>query len=451
MVSTSMSDAGGSRVGVWHGPALISVALVVLGLATYGYLTIAARVLDPDQYGQVAAFWSLVFAVIGGAFTPLEVEGTRAVSAQCAVGHPVGHVVRRLAWLAVLLTGVLLAILVAGRGFLADTLFDGNSAYVGLLSAVAVAFAAIYLGRGVFAGHRRFGRYSTLLAGEGLVRLAVAAGLVLLGVVSGPAVAAAVPIGAWLAAAVTLVVMVELVWRRPTRPSVGDAAGTPTPSAPTQGTQGVAANLGSLLVASLASQGLNNAGPLTAQALGDDPALTGGLLAAFILVRVPVMFISALQSGFIPSLVGAVRSGEEAQFHVLLRGVLLRVSGVGAVAVVGAGIAGPFVVRLFFGPDYQLQGVDFAVLTLATVAFVLASILQAALVALDRHRVVAVAWVAGLVLYGLALLLPLPLLRQVELGYLIGTFGVCLLLAAGLELSSESRRRERAVARERTV
>jgi O-antigen/teichoic acid export membrane protein len=335
---------------------------------------------------------------------------------------------------------------------LADTLFDGNSTYVGLLSAVAVAFAVIYLGRGIFAGHRRFGRYSTLLAGEGLVRLAVATSLVLLGVASGPALAAAVPIGAWLAAAATLALAFNLVRPRPSSPSVGDVAGAsmqgsliPRPS--TRGTRGVAANFGSLLVASLASQGLNNAGPLTAQALGDDPALTGGLLAAFILVRVPVMFISALQSGFIPSLVEAVRSGEETRFHALLRGVLLRVSGVGALAVVGAGIAGPFVVRLFFGPDYQLEGVDFAVLTLATVAFVLASILQAALVALDRHRVVAVAWVIGLVLYGCALLLPLPLLRQVELGYLIGTFGVCLLLAGGLELSSGSRRRERAVAR----
>jgi len=419
--------------------------LVVLGIATYAYLTIAARVLDPDQYGQLAAFWSLVFAVLAGSFAPLEVEGTRAVSAQRAVDHPAGPVVRRLAWLALLLTGVLLMIFGAGRTFLADTLFDGNSAYVALLGAVAVAFAPIYLGRGVFAGHGRFGRYSTLLAGEGLVRLAAVSALVVAGLITGPAVAAAVPIAAWLVAALTLVLMVDLVWRRPATPQVGDAARAPTP-----GTQGVAANFGSLLVASLASQGLNNAGPLTAQALGDDPALTGGLLAAFILVRVPVMFISALQSGFIPSLVGAVRSGEDAEFHELLRGVLLRVSGVGAVAVVGAGIAGPFIVGLFFGPDYQLSGVDFAVLTLATLAFVLASILQAALVALQRHRVVAGAWVIGLLLYGLALLLPLPLLRQVELGYLIGTFGVCLLLALGLELSSGSRRRQRSVARETT-
>jgi O-antigen/teichoic acid export membrane protein len=95
-----MNDAGETSGGIWRGPALISVALVVLGIATYAYLTIAARVLDPDQYGQLAAFWSLVFAVLAGSFAPLEVEGTRAVSAQRAVDHPAGPVVRRLAWLA---------------------------------------------------------------------------------------------------------------------------------------------------------------------------------------------------------------------------------------------------------------------------------------------------------------------------------------------------------------
>jgi len=429
-----MSSPGDVKHGIWRGPALISVALVVLGIATYGYLTIGARVLDAEQYGQLAAFWSLVFAVLGGAFTPLEVEGTRAVSAQLAEGQPTRSVVASLAALAALLTAVLLLALALGRQLLADTLFDGNTSYLALLGAVAVAFAIIYLGRGVFAGHHLFGRYSTLLAGEGIVRLAAVLALVAAGFVSGSAVAAAVPIAAWLVAGVTAVLVVRLVAHRELPRPAGPKTDPSTP-----GTARVAANFGSLLIASLASQGLNNAGPLTAQALGDDPALTGGLLAAFILVRVPVMFISALQSGFIPSLVAAVRGGREAQFRALLRVVFLRVSAVGAVAVVGATVAGPFIVRLFFGPDYQLQGLDFAVLTLATVAFVLASILQAALVAIDRHRIVAAAWVAGLLLYLLALLLPLPLLRQIEVGYLVGTFGVCLLLAAGLELSSGSR------------
>lgn len=432
-----MGDAGSTHKGIWRGPAVISVALVALGIATYAYLTLAARVLEPAEYGQLAAFWSLVFAVLAGSFSPLEVEGTRAVSAQRAAGHRIGPVVGRLAWLAALLTGGLVLVLGVGRGLLADTLFDGDTSYVALLAAVAVAFAAIYFGRGVFAGHRLFGRYSTLLAGEGVVRFLAASVLVLAGLSSGPAVAAAVPIAAWVVAALTLVLIIDLVSQR----SLAVPQADESAPAATSGVQGVAANFGSLLVASLASQGLNNAGPLTAQALGDDPALTGGLLAAFILVRVPVMFISALQSGFIPHLVEAVRGRDDAQFHLLLRSVLLRVSAVGAVAVVGVGIAGPLVVRLFFGPDYQLQGVDFAVLTLATVAFVLASILQAALVSLDRHRIVAGAWVIGLLLYALMLLIPMPLLRQVELGYLIGTLGVCLMQWVGLELSTESRRR----------
>jgi O-antigen/teichoic acid export membrane protein len=434
-----MSEVKSGPSGIWRGPALISVALLVLGIATYGYLTVAARVLDPAQYGQLAAFWSLVFAVLAGSCAPLEVEGTRAVSAARAGDLPVGPVVVRLAWLAVLLTAAVVLVLALARTILADSLFDGDERYVSLLGAVAVAFAVIYLGRGIFAGHQLFGRYGVLLAGEGVVRLALTLALVVAGVVSGPAIASAVPASAWLVAAVTAVLTARIVWQRRQAPfdDGPDAERNADPE-----TRGVAANFGSLLLASLASQGLNNAGPITAQALGDDPALTGGLLAAFILVRVPVMFISALQSGFIPGLVTSVRRGDQGEFRELLRGVLVRVGAVGGVAVAAAGLAGPFVVGLFFGTVYQLQGVDFALLTLATVVFVLASVLQAALVALDLHKVVAGAWVIGLLLYLLALALPIPLLRQVEVGYLVGTFGVCLLLALGLFLRGEAQHHE---------
>ena len=438
-MDSSVGDPNGSpkdEVRVWRGPAIISVALVGLGMATYAYLTLAARVLEPEQYAQLAAFWSLVFAVLAGAFTPLELEGTRAVSAHDAWGQPVRPVIKQLALVAVVLTGVLLVALALASTLLADALFGGDTTYVILLACVAVGFSVTYLGRGLFAGRRRFGWYGAMLSGEGVVRFMAALALVVAGVASGPGIAAAVALGAGVIAVATTVLVASVVRSSPVAavpPTLEGAAQAP-PAA------GVTANFWSLLIASMAAQALNNAGPITVQALGDDPQLTGGLLAAFILVRVPVMFISALQTGFVPELVAAIRRGGTSEVRSLLRSIVTRVAAVGALAVVTAGVAGPLVVGFFFGPGYQLMGVDFAVLTLATVAFVLASMLQAALVALGRHRVVAAAWVSGLVLSGAMLLLPLPLLRQVEAGYVIGTLVVLVVLSLGLSSTSAATR-----------
>ena len=189
-----MTTPDPSPVSPWRGPAVISAGLVVLGVASYAFLTVAARVLSPVEYAELAAFWSLVFAVLAGTFFPFELEGTRVASAARVAGRSVQPPLRRLARIAAAVAGVLLLVIVLGRQALANALFSGDETYVALLAVMTVTFAVIYLGRGALAGTGRFLTYSVILSGEGLVRVLLLVVVAAAAIASG-AVAAATMAG----------------------------------------------------------------------------------------------------------------------------------------------------------------------------------------------------------------------------------------------------------------
>lgn len=419
--------------GLWRGPTVISVGLAVLGLSSYLYLSTAARTLPTEEYAAVAALWSLVYFLLAGVFAPLEIEGTRAVSMEVSQGRSASGAVRRLASVGTAWTLVLLLILLVMHRPIASVWFDGDSGYVFIAGATGIAFAIVYVGRGYLAGSGRFTVYSAILAGEGVLRALVVVVIAFAGWGSGLGVAATIALAAAMAAIATLLVLREAFSRASSVDhSHGQASG--------KSHAGTAKDLFALLIASVAAQGLINAGPLTVQAVGDDPALTGAVLAVFVLVRVPVMFISALQSGFIPSLVGVLSDGDLGRFDRLVVLVLSRVAAAGALLTAGAAACGPWITQLLFGSEYVLQGIDYALLMFSSVVFVFSALLQAVLVSLQRQRVIAVGWILGMLTYGACLLLPLTLLRRVEVGSVMSMVVVCVCLWAGIHLAQVRRR-----------
>jgi O-antigen/teichoic acid export membrane protein len=419
---------------LWGGPSVIAVGLVVLGLASYLFLTTAARALSPEDYASLATFWSLVFALLAGAFSPSEVEGTRAVSLALAQGRSIPAATQPIAAYATQVTAVLLVLLAILHAPIANAFFQGDTDYVAQLGVVAIAFAVIYYVRGVLAGSRRFALYSIILGGEGVVRAALLLALVGIGIATGQSAASALSTAAAVAAVSSLLALAAIRRHQPTVELTSTIRPTQSTSPATR------ANLGALIIASLAAQGLINAGALTVQALGDDPTLTGAVLAVLVLVRIPVMFISAIQSGFIPNLVALLASGQGAAFDRAVAGVIIRLGLAGASVVAAAAVAGPTVTRLLFGQAYTLGQLDFALLTLSSVVFVLATLFQAVLVSLGRHRIAASAWTAGVLTYLLTLTVPIPLLRQVEIGSLSSMFVVSLIMIMAIYAL---RRRER--------
>jgi O-antigen/teichoic acid export membrane protein len=398
-----------------QGTARVSIGLAVLGVSAYAFLVITGRALGPELFGAVSTLYVLVYALGPGLFIPLEQEVGRLVATRAATG--VGGA-RPVALRAGLLgTAVLLPLLlvaaVAMRP-LADRLFDGSTLLVLSLGLALTGLLASHVSRGVFAGTQAFDPYSAQLGVEGAFRLVVCGALAFAGIELVGAYGLLVGLAPLVAFAVTAP---ALRGRLAPGPSVGWSE--------------LSGAVGLLGVASLLSQVLVNAGPVAVQVLADDGEreAAGQFLAAFVLARVPLFVFASVQATLLPGLARALAVGDRVRFGAQLRRVLTAVSALATAGVVGAAVLGPWAVELLFGPAFRLGHRDLLLLALSTAAFMLAVVLQPALVALGRYGSAALGWVVGAVVFVLACVPPDEVLLRVERALLLATGAALLTMA----------------------
>jgi hypothetical protein len=99
--------------------------------------------------------------------------------------------------------------------------------------------------------------------------------------------------------------------------------------------------------------------------------------------------------------------------------------------VLAAGLTGPWLLRIGFGPDYHTSGGLLAWLTAAAVAIAMLTLTGAAAVAAALYRAYSLGWVGATVASTLLLLLPLPLETRTVIALLCGPLvGIAVHLAA---------------------
>jgi O-antigen/teichoic acid export membrane protein len=201
------------------------------------------------------------------------------------------------------------------------------------------------------------------------------------------------------------------------------------------------AGAGPLTVSTLLSQLMVNVAVIDVRLLAPaDTALAAALLAALVLARVPLFIFGSLQASLLSGLSTAAASGARTEF----RHLLLRVCGiVCALAVAGgvpAVILGPWLIQALFDAPGVLSRLDFAVLAVATGAYLLAQVLGQGVLALGRHRDQAAAWLLGTLALALATAVPGAARPRVEWAYLVGT-----VVTAGILAVMVARRTPRAV------
>ena len=91
--------------------------------------------------------------------------------------------------------------------------------------------------------------------------------------------------------------------------------------------------------------------------------------------------------------------------------------------MLAAGVVGPWLLRVAFGPQYQASSALLAWLTAAAVAIAMLTLTGAAAVAAALHRAYALGWVGATVASGLLLLLPLPLETRTVVGFVVRPVG----------------------------
>lgn len=396
-----------------EGTLAVGAGLMVAGVTAWMFLVLAARVLGKEEYAPLSVLWVTVFFAGPGFFLPLEQEVTRALAGRSARGEGAGPLLRKAATLGALLAGMLVIGSAALSGLLLDHLFEGQTLLLIGLMLGMVGYCAEHLTKGTLSGLGRFQAYAVLLGAEGVARVGLCALLAAAGA------DAAGPYGAAVGLAPLVAVAVALRGQR--------GLLEPGPDAPWSE---LSAALGALLAGSVLSQGLMNIGPVAVRLLATtaEEDEVSRFLAGLIIARLPLFLFQAVQAALLPKLSRLASTGQFGDFRAGFRKLISVVAAIGAAAVVGALVAGPWAVRLLFGSEFDLSRRTLVMLAAASALYMLATALAQAVIALEGHAEMALSWLAGVVTFGVATALGGELFLRVEVGLLAGSAvaGVCL-------------------------
>lgn len=405
----------------------VALGLGVFGLATFGFLGLAGQALGPALFAPLSVVWTLLNAVGIGLFLPFEQELGRTTAARRALGQGNGPVVGTVLRIGGVIVAAVVVVSLVASPLLASELLGGNRALVLLLVLALVGMGLSYAVRGLLSGTGRFGRYGAQMAVDGILRVVVAAALAASGVRDVAAY------GAVLVLAPLAAVLLTTPRRRGELVSPG----------PTIARQDVVRAMVVLLVASVASQLLANAGPLVVQILATpgEEALAGQFLAALVIARVPVFLFAAVQAVLLPGLASLVGGGDAAGY---IRRVSLVTGLTFAIAVAGVLVMwwwGDALVGLLFGDEFGVGRDVTLLIAVSGALFMLAQLCAQALLALGAERWVVAGWVAGLLALVAACFLGGPVTWVVAVALVVGSGGALAVLASALVVRTARWRR----------
>jgi O-antigen/teichoic acid export membrane protein len=404
------------------GAGLVSAATLGSGLLIYGFHVLAARKLGPEAYGQIAVLWAALFLTVIVLFRPLEQTTSRETANRLARGEEAGTVLWAVSRLA---AGLLLALALGvalGWSFITERLFLGNNNMTAMLLVGIAFYGGAYVARGLLAGTRWFPGYGLGLVADSVVRLLVAAPLL---VFASKDLAAAAIAAAGLGGLVVPLAVGHRRLRKALRGSnessfrLGSALGFAMPAGVVAGADQVLVNGGPLLVMLGGGAGASKA--------------AGVVFAATMLVRVPVYLFQGFAASLLPNLTrlhavdGAIRFR-----RAVYQTVGLLLAG-GVLIVVGAALAGPQGMRILYGDDFIVGRLELVLLGAGVAFYLGAATFSQALLALGAAGRTAIGWTSAAALFvALYAVVPGEPLFRIAVAFLAATATGLVALAATL-------------------
>ncbi|GAB1812933.1 hypothetical protein [Mycobacterium sp. MUNTM1] len=406
-----MTEISASQGPVARGSmARVGTATAVTALCGYAVIYLAARDLAPSGFSIFGVFWG-AFGLVTGAANGLLQETTREVRS-CSVGGPyIADLTARPApgkprthpMRVAMLVGVAAAVLIAGSSPLwsGRVFVEARLLSVALLSVGLAGFCVHATLLGMLAGTNQWTRYGALMVTDAVIRVLVAAATVALGWrLVGFLWATVAGAVAWLLLLVA-------------SPATRATARLLTPGGTATFLRGAAHSITAAGASAILVMGFPVLLKLTSAELG---AQGGVIILAVTLTRAPLLVpLTAMQGNLIAHFVDE-RSD---RIRALLAPAAI-VGAIGAVGVLAAGLVGPWLLRVAFGPQYHASSALLAWLTAAAVAIAMLTLTGAAAVAAALHRAYSLGWVSATVGSGLLLLLPLSLQTRTVVGLLCG-------------------------------
>ena len=416
--------AARSRAPLPEGTIPVGISLLIAGVATYAFFKVGnVAVGGAEEFAPIASMWFATFALAPGFFLPLEQELGRALSYRRAAGQGAKPVVDKILRMGIILATIVSVAIICASPLLASNYFGGDWFMVVALIASFAAYAPAHLARGICSGMGRFTEYAVILGADGVVRIVLCVALAVIGI------SAAGMYG--MAIAISPLFAVVYVYRR--------GALTTDPGPPAEWSE-VTPNLGWLLLGSVCSATLLNAGPIAASVLAPDTDAARALVTEFsygvLLARIPLFLFQAVQAALLPKLSRLAATGQFDEFRTGLKRLMLVVVVVGVVGTVGAFVLGPWAIEIVY--DADLSGRTLAMLALSSALYMLALATAQAVIALQGHALVALGWGVGICAFLLGTWLSGDdVFRRIEIGLLISSLAA--LAAFGLALRSRLR------------
>ena len=433
----SQHPAPATRTAEGGGAAMLSIGTVASGVLAYAFNVLAARALGPEDYGPVALLWATVFLISVVLFRPVEQTLSRGIADRLARGGNPGPVVHAAGRMAGVVAGAAVAACLVAWEPLTDRLFDGHGVLTAALVLGIAGYGVSFFARGLMGGVRWFGGYGVLLLADGAVRLVLAVPLIL---VASPAIAGAAVAGAALGGAVA-----PLAARG--RGQLRRALGRTGDDEPFH-VRDALRFAGPVTVIAAADQLLVSGGPLLVVLAGGPgaTAAAGTVFAATMLVRAPVFLFQGFAAALLPSLTALQAVGDAARFR---RAVGRAAGGLGLFAAgltVAALAAGPFGMRILYGPGFEVARMDLAILAAGVGGYLAASAFsQAALARGDAMRAAMIWTLSAVTFVGAELLVAGSPLHRVSVAFALAA-AINTALFAALVMRRERAPREAALA-----
>jgi O-antigen/teichoic acid export membrane protein len=380
--------------------ARVGVATVISALFGYAVLYLAARDLEPAGFSVFAVFWG-AFGLLAGAANGLLQESTREVRQAQQVPPGTGPRIHPLR--VAVLVGVFAAVAVLGTSALwsSHVFVESRLLSVALLAAGIAGFCVHATLLGVLAGVNQWSQYGSLIVGDavGRVTVAIATFLVGWGLVG----------YLWATVAGSMAWLVLLL----ASPATRAAARLLTPGTTWVFLRGASHSIAAAGASAILIMGF----PVLLKATSQDLGAAGGVvILAVTLTRAPLLVpLTAMQGNLIAHFVDQ----RDSRLRSLVLPALV-VAGLGVVAVLVAGLAGPWLLQFAFGPEYRAGGALLAWFTAAAIAIALLTLTGAATVAAAQHRAYAAGWIGATLASALLLLLPVTLETRTVVALMCG-------------------------------
>ena len=374
------------------------VSQVLLAVAGYLLLALAARTMPAADFAVISAFYLLLNTIGRGVFASVELETSRVLAAADAAGRNGRPVLATAMRHAAVLLVVAIALSLA-----ATPLLPGFDVAVAL-AVGSCTMAVSYCVRGPLAARRRFRAYSLTFLLEAAFTLLGAVALALAGVntmvgwaavlVLSPGVAAVLVV--FRTSRVGLFARMRTLWSSRSR---DDAHGNEHPIVMT------AVIWTSLFY--LCSQGVWNLAPVSVtSALAMVPSEAAGFVAVAVILRAPVFVFPAIQAVLLPSVSAAAQHDDRDGTRRALRPPLFLLGAVSIPWLLAATLVVPWMARTVFAVRDVPPWPATTALAASTLIGAAAFVLQTRVLAFRRHRDVGLAWLSGLCVLGLVSAVP---------------------------------------------